>query len=131
MLVILLTSVAYTVLLERKVSGPVAESLGTHAVLDPSAYCNRWLMGRSSSSRKTSCPPGSYRPLYLLAPIIALACALISISVIPFGSRIPLTGWATGFDMFDIADVNIGLLILLGVTSVGVLWCGSGRMVLE
>jgi NADH-quinone oxidoreductase subunit H len=48
--------------------------------------------------------------------MIALACALISIAVVPFGA--PIT-WH-GVDMFEIANVNIGLLVILGVTSVGV-----------
>jgi NADH-quinone oxidoreductase subunit H len=51
-----------------------------------------------------------------MAPMIALSCALISISVVPFGA--PIT-WH-GVDMFEIANVNIGLLVILGVTSVGV-----------
>jgi NADH-quinone oxidoreductase subunit H len=57
-----------------------------------------------------------YRPLFILAPMIALTCALISIAVVPFGARIT---WH-GVDMFEIADINIGLLVILGVTSVGV-----------
>jgi NADH-quinone oxidoreductase subunit H len=61
-------------------------------------------------------PTNVYRPLYILAPMIALACALISIAVVPFGA--PIT-WH-GVDMFEIANVNIGLLVILGVTSVGV-----------
>ena len=57
------------------------------------------------------------RPLFVLAPIIALACALISISVVPFGA---VTTIYKGVDLFEIADVNIGLLVILGVTSIGV-----------
>ena len=118
-LVILLTSVAYTVLLERKVVGRLQNRWGPTRV-GPFGLLQPLADGAKLFLKEDIMPTGVYRPLYLLAPIIALACALISISVIPFGSRIPLTGWATGFDMFDIADVNIGLLILLGVTSVGV-----------
>ena len=61
-------------------------------------------------------PESVYRPLFILAPIIALSCALMSIAVVPFGADIR---WH-GVDLFQIADVNIGLLILLGITSVGV-----------
>ena len=61
-------------------------------------------------------PEAVYRPLYILAPIIALGCALMSIAVVPFGADIR---WQ-GVDLFQIADVNIGLLIILGITSVGV-----------
>jgi NADH-quinone oxidoreductase subunit H len=62
-------------------------------------------------------PTAVYRPLYLLAPIIALGCALVSIAVIPFGE--PNTG-PHGLDMFEISNLNIGLLVILGITSIGV-----------
>ena len=48
--------------------------------------------------------------------MIALGCALISIAVVPFGA---LTTYK-GVDLFEIANVNIGLLVILGVTSIGV-----------
>ena len=57
-----------------------------------------------------------YLPLYILAPLIALGCALISISVIPFGKQF----YVKGVDLFQITDLNIGLLVILGITSVGV-----------
>ena len=53
----------------------------------------------------------------MLAPIIALTTALTSIAVIPVGPWIKLGSINTPL---QIADVNIGLLIILGVTSVGV-----------
>jgi NADH-quinone oxidoreductase subunit H len=73
--------------------------------------------GAKSFLKEDIIPTAVYRPLYLLAPIIALGCALISIAVIPFGR--PDAGPGK-FDIFDISNVNIGLLIILGVTSVGV-----------
>jgi NADH-quinone oxidoreductase subunit H len=118
-LVFLLTSVAYTVLLERKVVGRIQNRWGPSRV-GPFGLLQPLADGAKLFLKEDLMPFGVYRPLYILAPIIALACALISISVIPFGANIPLTGAFKGFDMFDIADVNIGLLILLGVTSVGV-----------
>jgi NADH-quinone oxidoreductase subunit H len=62
-------------------------------------------------------PTGVYKPLYILAPILALGCALITIAVVPFGE--PSVGPA-GLHLFEISDVNIGLLVILGVTSIGV-----------
>jgi NADH-quinone oxidoreductase subunit H len=61
-------------------------------------------------------PTAVFRPLFIFAPIIALSCALISIGVMPYGADIR---WH-GVDMFQIADIHIGLLVILGVTSVGV-----------
>ncbi len=48
--------------------------------------------------------------------MIALTCALLSIAIVPFGADVR---WH-GVDLFQIADVNIGLLIILGITSIGV-----------
>jgi NADH-quinone oxidoreductase subunit H len=56
------------------------------------------------------------RPLFIIAPIVALTCALISIAVVPFGGVTRIAG----VDMFAIADINIGLLVILGITSIGV-----------
>src|SRR6202521_1890909 len=62
-------------------------------------------------------PPHVYKPLFLAAPMMAVIFALTSISVIPFGNSIPLFGYNIPL---QIADVNIGLLLILGVTSMGV-----------
>src|SRR5882757_4795322 len=61
-------------------------------------------------------PMASERPLFIAAPIIALTCALISIAVVPFGAVTRVQG----VDMFNIADINVGLLVILGITSIGV-----------
>jgi NADH-quinone oxidoreductase subunit H len=55
--------------------------------------------------------------LYLAAPVIAVTFALTSISVIPIGNWITINGVRTPL---QITDVNIGLLIILGITSMGV-----------
>jgi NADH-quinone oxidoreductase subunit H len=56
------------------------------------------------------------RALYLAAPLIALVCALLSISMVPFGAPV----YFHGVNLFQITDINIGLLVILGVTSIGV-----------
>jgi len=73
--------------------------------------------GAKSFLKEDVIPTAVYKPLYLLAPILALGCALISIGVVPFGE--PNVG-PRGLHLFEIADVNIGLLVILGVTSIGV-----------
>jgi NADH-quinone oxidoreductase subunit H len=62
-------------------------------------------------------PPHVYKPLFLAAPLIAVVFALTSISMIPFGNEIVIGRYAIPF---QITDVNTGLLIILGVTSIGV-----------
>jgi NADH-quinone oxidoreductase subunit H len=62
-------------------------------------------------------PPYAYRSLYLLAPVIALITALSSMAVIPVGPWISVGPIHTPL---QITDVNIGLLVILAITSVGV-----------
>ena len=113
--VILLTAVAYTVLLERKVVGRIQNRWGPSRV-GPFGLLQPLADGLKLFLKEDLMPTSVYRPLFVLAPIIALACALMSIAVVPFGADIRYKG----VDLFQIADVNIGLLILLGITSVGV-----------
>ncbi|MGB9418077.1 MAG: NADH-quinone oxidoreductase subunit NuoH [Acidobacteriaceae bacterium] len=114
-LVILLTCVAYTVLLERKVVGRIQNRFGPSRV-GPFGLLQPLADGLKLYLKEDIMPTSVYRPLYILAPIIALACALLSIAVVPFGANIQYRG----VDMFQISDLNIGLLVILGVTSVGV-----------
>ena len=114
-LVILLTCVAYTVLLERKVVGRIQNRFGPNRV-GPFGLLQPLADGLKLFLKEDIMPASVYRPLYILAPVIALACALLSIAVVPFGANIQYHG----VDMFQIADLNIGLLVILGVTSVGV-----------
>jgi NADH-quinone oxidoreductase subunit H len=113
--VILLMGVAYTVLLERKLVGRIQNRWGPSRV-GPFGLLQPLVDGAKLFLKEDLIPEAVYRPLYILAPMIALSCALLSISVIPFGAEIR---WH-GMQFFQISDNNIGLLILLGITSVGV-----------
>jgi NADH-quinone oxidoreductase subunit H len=113
--VILLMCVAYTVLLERKVVGRIQNRYGPSRV-GPFGLWQPMADGLKLFLKEDIMPTSVYRPLYILAPMIALACALLSIAVVPFGANIQFHG----VDMFQISDLNIGLLVILGVTSVGV-----------
>ena len=62
-------------------------------------------------------PPHVYKPLYIAAPIIAVVFALTSIAVIPIGNTVTIAGHLIPL---QITDLNIGLLVILGVTSLGV-----------
>jgi NADH-quinone oxidoreductase subunit H len=114
--VVLLMGVAYTVLLERKLVGRIQNRWGPSRV-GPFGLLQPLVDGAKSFLKEDIIPSGVYRPLYLLAPILSLGCALISISVVPFGSP---EIEKDGFRFFQIADVNIGLLVILGITSIGV-----------
>ena len=113
---VLLTAVAYTVWLERKVVGHIQNRWGPTRV-GPFGLLQPLADGVKFIFKEDLTPPHVNKPLYIAAPMIALICALTSISVIPVGN------WVTIGDIhtpLQITDLNIGLLIILGVTSLGV-----------
>jgi len=113
--VILLMAVAYTVLLERKVVGRIQNRWGPSRV-GPFGLLQPLVDGAKLFLKEDLMPLAVYRPLYIIAPMIALGCALMSIAVVPFGANITYHG----VDLFQITDVNICLLVILGITSIGV-----------
>jgi NADH-quinone oxidoreductase subunit H len=114
-LVITLTCVAYTVLLERKVIGRMQNRWGPSRV-GPFGLLQPLADGIKLFLKEDLMPLAVERPLFILAPMIALSCALVSVAVVPFGAITRIHG----VDMFEIANVNIGLLVILGITSIGV-----------
>jgi hypothetical protein len=114
--VVMLLAVAYTVLLERKLVGRIQNRWGPSRV-GPFGLLQPLVDGAKSFLKEDLIPTNVYKPIYLLAPIIALGCALISIGVVPFGE--PGIG-PDRLDLFEISDINIGLLVILGITSIGV-----------
>jgi NADH-quinone oxidoreductase subunit H len=124
-LVILLTAVAYSVWLERKVIGHMQNRwgptrVGPFGLLQPLADGIKFIL------KEDLVPDNVHRLFYIAAPMIALVLSLISISMIPFGESIRVHGWniplqITAFSNgSQIEDINIALLIILGITSVGV-----------
>jgi NADH-quinone oxidoreductase subunit H len=115
-LFVLLTAVAYTVWLERKVVGHMQNRwgptrVGPFGLLQPAADGIKFLF------KEDLTPPHVYKPLYIAAPLIAVIFALTSIAVIPIGNSITIGGYSVPL---QITDVNIGLLLVLGITSMGV-----------
>src|SRR6201981_286252 len=115
-LFVLLTAVAYTVWLERKVVGHMQNRwgptrVGPFGLLQPAADGIKFLF------KEDLTPPHVFKPLYIAAPMIAVIFAVTSIAVIPFGNWFRVGNFATPF---QITDVNIGLLVVLGITSLGV-----------
>jgi NADH-quinone oxidoreductase subunit H len=113
---VLLTAVAYTVWLERKVVGHIQNRWGPTRV-GPFGLLQPLADGVKFIFKEDLTPPHVYKPLYIAAPMIALTFALTSIAVIPIGNWITVDGISTPL---QITDINIGLLIILGVTSLGV-----------
>src|SRR5580693_9667860 len=118
-LVITLTAVAYTVLLERKVLGRMQNRWGPSRT-GPFGLLQPLADGIKLFLKEDLMPLAVERPLFILAPMIALTCALISIAVVPFGGMQTVTVNNVSVQIFNVADLNIGLLVILGITSIGV-----------
>jgi NADH-quinone oxidoreductase subunit H len=114
-LLITLMAVAYTVLLERKVLGRMQNRWGPSRV-GPFGLLQPLADGIKLFLKEDLMPLAAEKPLFILAPILALTCSLISISVVPFGQVVRVKD----VDMFNITDLNISLLVILGITSIGV-----------
>ena len=114
-LLITLSSVAYTVLLERKLIG-LMQNRGGPSRTGPFGLLQPLADGIKLFLKEDLLPIAAEKPLFIIAPMIALTCALISIAVVPFGPLFEVHG----VDLFNIADINIGLLVVLGITSIGV-----------
>ncbi len=115
-LFVLLTAVAYTVWLERKVVGHMQNRWGPSRV-GPFGLLQPLADGLKFIFKEDLTPPHVYKRLYIAAPMIAMIFALTSIAVIPIGNWVNIGGISTPL---QITDVNIGLLIILAVTSLGV-----------
>jgi NADH-quinone oxidoreductase subunit H len=113
---VLLTAVAYTVWLERKVVGHIQNRWGPTRV-GPFGLLQPIADGLKLLVKEDLTPPHVYKPLYIAAPLIAIIFALTSIAMIPFGNAVTIGGYSIPF---QVTDVNTGLLIILGVTSIGV-----------
>src|ERR1700753_366532 len=118
-LVITLTAVAYTVLLERKVLGRLQNRCGPSRV-GPFGMLQPLADGIKLFLKEDMMPLAVERPLFILAPLIALSCALVSVSMVPFGHQTFIHINGTAVDAGQISDLNIGLLVILGITSIGV-----------
>jgi NADH-quinone oxidoreductase subunit H len=115
-LFILLTAVAYTTLAERKVVARIQNRWGPSRV-GPFGIWQPLADGLKFIFKEDLTPPYVYKPLYLLAPVLSLTVALTSIAVIPIGPWVTIGSVQTPL---QIADVNIGLLIILALTGIGV-----------
>ena len=111
-----LVAVTYMVLLERKVIAWVQVRLGPmrvgpYGALQPIADAIKLLIKEDITPTRVD------RWVFTAAPIISLVPALIVFAVIPFGPEVQLFGRQV---TLYITDVNVGLLYIVSVASIGV-----------
>jgi NADH-quinone oxidoreductase subunit H len=117
LLFIVLTVNAYLTWFERKVVAHMQSRwgphrVGPHGLLQPLADGAKFLL------KEDPTPAGVDKFTYYLAPLMALALALTSIAILPFG---PNPIHLFGRDIYlGIVDLNIGLLALFAITALSV-----------
>lgn len=115
-ILVLATVMAYSTLLERKIVGRMQVRYGPNRVgpfglLQPLADLIKLLL------KEDIVPTQADKPIFQLAPMISLVISMVAFAVIPFGPTFSLFGQQISL---RIADVNVGLLYIFGVTSLGV-----------
>ncbi|MCX6151541.1 MAG: NADH-quinone oxidoreductase subunit NuoH [Ignavibacteriales bacterium] len=113
---VLLLTVSYLVYFERKISAWIQNRVGPNRVgwlglLQPFADVFKLLF------KEDIVPTVSNKFIHSLAPFIALFVAFTTYAVIPFGPDINVFGQQI---QLVLADVNIGILYVLALTSLGV-----------
>jgi NADH-quinone oxidoreductase subunit H len=119
LLFIVLTVNAYLTWFERKVVAHMQSRWGPHRV-GPHGLLQPLADGVKFLFKEDPTPAGADKFVYYLAPLLALALAMTSIAIIPFG---PDPIHLFGHDIYlGIAppDLNIGILALFAITALGV-----------
>ncbi len=114
--VVLLGVVAYVVLTERRVSAFIQNRLGPNRVgpqglLQPLADVVKLVL------KEDIVPKSANKGIHSLGPVISISIAMITFAVIPFGDTLTIGGRTI---KLMIADVNVGILYILALTSLSV-----------
>jgi NADH-quinone oxidoreductase subunit H len=114
--VVMLTAIAYLSWLERKVVAHIQARwgpylVGPHGLLQPVADGIKFIL------KEDIMPLEADTIIYWLAPFLGFTLAFLSIAVIPFGESFMIHGHTI---TFQITDLNVGLLFIFAVTSLGV-----------
>ncbi len=113
---VLLFLAAYLVWVERKFLARLQIRLGPNragifGLLQPIADAIKML------TKEDVVPDAADRPIFLMAPAVVATTALLMFAVVPFGERLHLWGQAVPM---VIADINVGLLFVFALSSLGV-----------
>jgi NADH-quinone oxidoreductase subunit H len=114
---ILLTAFAYMTLIERRVIAKIQGRLGPNRA-GPFGLLQPVADGIKMAFKEQFVPAQAKKTIYLIAPIISVIVALSAFAVVPIGNN-----WIDGKpSVWDplIADINVGLLWILSISSLAV-----------
>ena len=113
---VVMLTVAYTTLAERRVSAFIQDRMGPNRV-GPFGLLQPIADGLKNLVKEETLPASSSKLYFMLGPMLAMVPALVTFAVVPFAAPLP-TPWGV-VDMI-IADVPIGILYILALSSLGV-----------
>jgi NADH-quinone oxidoreductase subunit H len=115
-LLVILTTVANLVYMERKISAFIQNRIGPNRT-------GPWGLLQAPADvlklfiKEDIVPASANHAIHTLAPIISITVAMSTFAVVPFGDTMTIFGREV---KLMIADVNIGVLYILALTSMGV-----------
>jgi NADH-quinone oxidoreductase subunit H len=115
----LLLSAAAAVYLERKVAADIQQRIGPYRVgpyglLQPFADVFKLML------KEELRPKAADSVLFYLAPILSATAAFAAFAVVPFGGETTLFGLLDEPIALQVADVNVALLVIFAITSMGI-----------
>jgi NADH-quinone oxidoreductase subunit H len=115
----LIIASAILVLAERKIMGFIQQRYGPYLVgpwglLQPIADIAKLMF------KEELRPKGADKWLFTLAPVLAIVTAFVAFATVPFGAETTLFGLLDRPIKLGITDVNVGVLVVFAVTSMGV-----------
>ncbi len=108
---------ALLTLAERKISAWIQNRHGPNRVGGRGGWLQPAADGVKNFMKEETYPAEAYKPIFILAPILAFIPALTTVAVIPFGAPLP-TRW--GLIPMIVADLPVGFLFILAISSLGV-----------
>ncbi len=113
---ITLVAALYSTFAERKISAVLQDRIGPNRA-GPFGLLQPLADGVKMFMKEEIIPTSSSKWLFILAPCLAMITAGMSSAVMPWGGNLIIDGETYAL---QVADINIGILYILGITSVGI-----------